>query len=64
MEPTETASRPHSQTLDETLCLLCEKKLQDKNNPHVKNPTLEGLKTTLKVAKERGDEIHERLSPH
>ena len=65
MEPTETASKPQSQTLNETLCSLCEKPLQgDKNNPHVRNPTLEGLKTLLKDAQERGDEVHKRLSPH
>ena len=58
MEPTETP-------LDEKLCFICEKPLQgDKKNPYIKNPTLEGLKTILKVAQERGDEVHKRVSPH
>ncbi len=64
-EPAQSASQPHSQTLDEKVCLICESALQgDKNNPHVKNPTLQGLKTILKAAEERGDEVHKRLSPH
>lgn len=68
MEPTEltqTASQPYLQTLDEKVCLLCENALQGhKNNPYVKNPTLQGLRTILNVAQERDDEVHKRLSPH
>lgn len=64
-EPVRSAIQPQSQTLDEKVCLICGSALQaDKNNPHIKNPTLQGLKTIIKVAEERGDEVHKRISSY
>lgn len=62
-DPAQSAIQPQSQKLDEKVCLMCGSALQaEKNNPHIKNPTLQGLKTIIKVAEEGGDEVHKRIS--
>ena len=62
MEPDEGPPAKKKSSYEDR-CIFCEGSLATTDDPVVANPTMDGLKSILKAAELRQDEVFERLSP-